>query len=59
MKAMMLIDSHPDYKSLMVLPDYPRYRELAQRTRTGRAAANVHVVLVQRDGQGHSDAWTP
>ena len=35
----MLLDSHPGYESLVVVPDYPRYRDLAHRTRTGRAAA--------------------
>jgi hypothetical protein len=43
-KAIMLLDSHPGYDSLMVLPDYPRYRDLADRTRTGRDAAGVHVL---------------
>lgn len=59
MKAIMLVDSHPDHESLMVLPDYPRYRNLARRTRTGRAAADVHVVLVHRDGRVDSDTWSP
>jgi hypothetical protein len=59
LKAMMLLDSHPDHESLMVLPDYPRYRDLGRRTRTGRAAANVHIAFVQRNGQTDSDTWTP
>lgn len=59
MKAMMLLDSHPDHESLMVLPDYPRYRDLARRTRTGRAAAEVHVVFVREDGAAESEAWRP
>lgn len=59
MKAVMLLDSHPGHESLMVLPDYPRYRDLAQRTRNGRAAAGVHVVFVGADGTGQSDSWKP
>ncbi len=55
LKALMLLDRHPAYESLVVLPDYPRYRDLARRTRTGRAAAAIHVVLVQPDGQLDSD----
>lgn len=59
MKAVMLLDSHSDHESLMVLPNYPRYRDLAARTRTGRAAARVHVVLVEEGGSTHSESWTP
>lgn len=59
MKAMMLLDSHPEHESLMILPDYPRYRDLAQRTRTGRAAARVHVVLLSQDGAATSEMWSP
>lgn len=58
MKAMMLLDSHPGYESLVVLPDYPRYRDLARRTATGRAAADVHVVFVTLGG-ATSETWTP
>ncbi len=47
--ALMLLDSHPGHESLVVLPDYPRYRDLADRTRTGRAAAGVPVVFVRQD----------
>jgi hypothetical protein len=36
LKAMMLLDSHPGCESLVVLPDYPCYRDLTKRTRTGR-----------------------
>lgn len=59
MKALMLLDSHPDHESLVVLPDYPRYRDLAERTRTGRAAAQVHVVLVSPEGTAGSTTWSP
>jgi hypothetical protein len=55
----MLRDSHPDHESLMVLPDYPRYRDLAARTRTGRDAARIHVALVGSHGQVTCDTWTP
>ncbi|BCB86599.1 hypothetical protein [Phytohabitans suffuscus] len=58
-KAIMLLDSHPGHESLIVLPDYPRYRDLAERTRTGRQAANIHVVLLAQDGTHTSETWTP
>ncbi len=59
LKALMLRDSHPDHESLVVLPDYPRYRHLADRTRTGRRGAHVHVVLLDSTGQLTSENWTP
>lgn len=59
LKAMMLLDSHPGHESLMVLPDYPRYRDLAERTRTGRRAANIHVIVLARDGAHTSQSWMP
>ena len=58
-KGLMLLDSHPGYESLVVLPDYPRYRDLADRTRSGRAAAGIHIVLVGEDGSAVCDTWTP
>jgi hypothetical protein len=58
-KAMMLLDSHPGYESVMVLPDYPRYRDLAKRTRVGRRAADIHVILIARNGVSTCDSWTP
>ena len=58
-KALALLDSHPGHESLMVLPDYPRYGELARRTRTGRRAANIHIVLLTVDGSHSCDTWTP
>ena len=57
MKAIMLLDSHPDHESLVVLPDYPRYRDLARRTQRGRGAAGVHVVFVTETGTAESDTW--
>lgn len=59
MKAVMLLDSHPGYESLVVLPDYPRYRDLAHRTATGRDRAGVHVVFVTAEGTLDSEAWRP
>jgi hypothetical protein len=59
LKAMMLLDTNPDHESLIVLPDYPRYRDLERRTVTGRAAAQLHVVLIHPDGAIESDTWTP
>jgi hypothetical protein len=58
-KAMMLLDDKPGHESLMVLPDYPRYRDLAARTRTGRRAAGIHVVLLDAQGDFISETWTP
>ncbi|TDC56649.1 hypothetical protein E1212_01360 [Jiangella ureilytica] len=58
-KAVMLLDSHPGHESLVVLPDMPRYRDLAERTRTGRAAAGVHVLFVAETGSVDSPDWTP
>jgi hypothetical protein len=59
LKALMLLDSHPSYESLAVLPDFPRYRDLAHRTRTGRAAAGLHVVFVRPDGGMDCETWSP
>jgi len=59
LKAMLLLDSHSGHDSLMVLPNYPRYRDLATRTRTGRHAARIHVVLLDPDGTFTSEWWTP
>lgn len=58
MKAVMLLDSHPGYESLVVVPDYPRYRDLAARTTLGRAAARVHVVFMTLD-DGICETWAP
>jgi len=57
MKALMLLDSHPGRESLAVLPDFPRYRDLAHRTTTGLHRAGVHVVFVREDGSVASDTW--
>ncbi len=59
MKSLMLLDSHPGHESLIALPDYPRYRDLAARTRTGRAGAGVHVVLMRANSEWWSETWTP
>jgi hypothetical protein len=59
MKAIMLLDSHPDHESLVVVPDYPRYRDLAARTARGRAAAGVHVVFVRSPAEATSETWEP
>ncbi len=59
MKGIMLLDSHPGYESIVVLPDFVRYRDLAARTRSGRAAADVHALFVDADGRTNSDLWTP
>lgn len=58
MKALMLLDSHPAHESLVVLPDYPRYRDLASRTRTGISKAGIHVVFVRSDETAECDSWT-
>lgn len=57
MKAIMLLDSHPGYESLVVVPDYPRYRDLARRTQRGRAAAGIHVVFMEPT-TGLSETWS-
>lgn len=59
MKAMMLRDSHADHESLIVVPDYPRFRDLTKRTSNGRAAAEIHVVFVTSAGEAESDTWMP
>lgn len=59
MKALMLLDSHPGRESLVVLPDFPRYRDLATRTATGLRAAGVHVIFVREDGTTTSETWEP
>lgn len=59
LKGVMLLDSHPDHESLVVLPDFSRYRDLTARTRTGRGAARVHVVIIGSDGRTDGDTWTP
>jgi hypothetical protein len=59
MKGLMLLDSQPGCESLVVLPDgHERYQDLAHRTRSGRAAADVHVVFVSPSGTARSDTWT-
>ena len=58
-KGLMLLDSHPGLESLVVVPDYPRYRDLGARTRTGRTRANVHVVFVAESGKAESATWQP
>jgi hypothetical protein len=55
----MLLDSHPGHEPLVVLPDCPRHRDLAERTRTGRRAANIHVILLARDGGHTNESWMP
>ena len=45
--------------TLVVMPDYPRYRELSARTRTGRTRAGIHVVYVTAAGAASSDTWAP
>ena len=59
MKGLMLLDSHAGRESLVVLPDYPRYRDLERRTRSGLRGAGVHVVFVREDGTASSETWEP
>ena len=59
MKGLMLLDSHAGRESLVVLPDYPRYRDLERRTRSGLSGAGVHVVFVREDGTASSETWEP
>lgn len=57
--AMRLRENLPAKESLMVLPAEDRYRSLAASTRTARAGAGVHVVLVNADGSLESETWSP
>ncbi|MFC7247619.1 hypothetical protein ACFQO7_34585 [Catellatospora aurea] len=56
---MLLRDANPNFESLMVLPDYPRYRDLALRTADSRAAAAIHIAFVKPDGTLDSSTWAP
>ena len=56
LKAIMLLDSHPDYESLMVLPDFPGPRQ-AHRTQTGRASSAEPGLFVAGGGDVRSDTW--
>ena len=49
---------HLDHESLMVLPDFARYRDLGVRTCTGRRAANFHLVLLAIEGGYSNGSWT-
>jgi hypothetical protein len=59
LKSMMLLDSHPGYETLMVLPDCPRYKDLTVRTTAGRRVAGIHVVLLNQAGIAKAERWTP
>lgn len=56
--AMILRDAEPDWNSLIVLPDCPRYRELVAETARSVHAVGIHVVLVSPDGAWFSDSWS-
>nr|WP_186315710.1 hypothetical protein [Catellatospora sichuanensis] len=58
-KAMLLRDSNSHFESLMVLPDYARYRDLALRTANSRAAAVIHIAFMKPDGTIDSSTWAP
>jgi hypothetical protein len=55
LKSMQLLDSHPGHESLMVLPDFPRYRDPTPVPRTGRRAADIYVVLLDQTGTVATD----
>lgn len=57
--ALMLRQSQPDRESLLVLPSTPRYRDLFAATRTGLVAADIHVVLLDEDGDFDCESWVP
>jgi hypothetical protein len=59
LRAVVLLDSQPGHESLIVLPDLLRYRGLAERTRTGRSAAGVHVLFVAETGSVDAPDWAP
>jgi hypothetical protein len=43
----------------MVLPDYPRHKDLAGRTTADRRVAGIHVVLLKQAGIAEAEWWTP
>lgn len=55
--ALMLREAQPERESLLVLPHSPRYRDLLAVTRTGLAAAGVHVVLLGEEGTYECATW--
>lgn len=56
--AIILRDAEPDWESLIVLPDCPRYRELVAETARSVHAVGVHVVLLSPDGSWFSESWS-
>lgn len=57
--ALMLREAQPERESLLVLPNELRYRHLFDATRTGLAAAQVHVALLREDGHIDCGSWRP
>jgi Holliday junction resolvase-like predicted endonuclease len=48
--AMRLRTRHPEFLSVIALPDYPRYRTLFAETRTSLDAAGIHLWWVHNSG---------
>lgn len=57
--ALRLLGSHGGHESLVVLPDHPRYRDLAARSDIGLGRAGIHVVFLRPDGRFDSATWRP
>ena len=55
--ALILHDSEPDWDSLVVVPDVPRYCQLAEATARSLGSVPVHVVLMRPDGTYDSPTW--
>ena len=47
---MRLRSREPDWRSVVVLPDFPRYRDLYAETAGSLAAAQIDVWWIERDG---------
>ncbi len=56
--ALILRDAQPSWESLVVLPDTPRYRELLGQTQRSPGSAEVHVVLVTKEGGYSCQTWS-
>ncbi len=54
-----LLDTHPGHESLMVLPQYRRYRDVTEPTRTGRRAGDIHVIPLDSAGAITNERWSP
>lgn len=58
--AMRLRGKEPEWRSVIALPDFPRYRDLLAETAGSLRAANIEVWWVDQVGHLHAEAtvWT-